>query len=164
MKSIKDRIIIKSNIAKILTCFLLLKVVRPKNNVKTDKNGYASLKLKTNIKVKKYTITATFKGVKVTNQVTIKHVIKAKNLKIKKSKKVVKIKVKTYKVNKKYLKGKKLKLKIKGKTLKAKINKKGVATFKLKKNVLKKLKVGKKYKYRVTYGKDKVTKKIKVRR
>jgi invasion protein IalB len=49
-------------------------------------------------------------------------------------------------------------------TLKAKINKKGVATFKLKKNVLKKLKVGKKYKYRVTYGKDKVTKKIKVRR
>ena len=68
------------------------------------------------------------------------------------------------KVNKKYLKGKKLKLKVKGKTLKAKTNKKGVATFKVKKNILKKLKVGKKYKYKVTYGKDTVTKKIKVKK
>ena len=130
----------------------------------TDKKGYATLKLNTKVKVKKYTITATYKGVTVKNTVTIKHVIKAKNAKIKKSKKVNKIKVKTKKVNGKYLKGKKLTLKIKGKKVKAKINKKGKATFKLKKKVTKKLKAGKKYKYTVSYGKDKVTKKIKVKK
>ncbi len=133
-------------------------------NVKTDKNGYVTLNLKTDVKVKAYIITATYKGVKVSNKVTVKHLIIAKNLKIKKSKKVVKIKVKTNKVNGKFLKGKKLKLKLKGKTLKAKINKKGVATFKVKKNILKKLKVGKKYTYKVSYGKDSVSKKIKVKR
>lgn len=132
--------------------------------VTTNANGYATLKLNTKIKPKKYTITAEFKGVKVSNTVTVKHLFKVKNLKAKKSKKVLKIKIKTYKVNGKFLKGKKLKLKLKGKVLKAKINKKGVATFKVKKNILKKLKVGKKYKYTVSYGKDKLTKKITVRR
>ena len=132
--------------------------------VKTDSKGYATLNLNTKVKVKTYTVTAEYKGVKVSNKVTIKHVIKAKNVSVKKSKKVNKIKVKTNKVNGKFLKGKKLTLKIKGKKIKAKINKKGVATFKVKKSVLKKLKVGKKYKYTVTYGKDKVTKKLKVKR
>jgi hypothetical protein len=132
--------------------------------VKTDSKGYATLKLNTKVKVKTYTVTAEYKGVKVSNKVTIKHVIKAKNVSVKKSKKVNKIKVKTNKVNGKFLKGKKLTLKIKGKKIKAKINKKGVATFKVKKSVLKKLKVGKKYKYTVTYGKDTVTKKVKVKR
>ena len=134
-------------------------------NIKTDKNGYATFKIPT-VKPKKtaYKITATFKGVTVKNNVKVNSIIKAKNLKVKKSKKVVKIKVSLKKVNGKYLKGKKLKLKIKGKTLKAKTNKKGKAVFKLKKNVLKKLKVGKKYRYKVIYGKDVVTKKIKVKR
>lgn len=134
-------------------------------NVKTDKNGYAKFKLPTAKPNKaKYTITATFHNVTVKNKVKVNSIIKAKNLKIKKSRKVVKIKVSLKKVNGKYLKAKKLKLKIKGKTLKAKTNKKGVATFKLKKKVLKKLKVGKKYKYKVIYGKDVVTKKLKVKR
>ena len=133
-------------------------------SVKTNKKGYATLKLNTKLKVKKYTITATYNGVKLSKKVTIKHLMKPKNIKVKKSKKVLKIKVKTNKVNGKFLKGKKLKLKLKSKTLKAKINKKGVATFKVKKNILKKLKVGKKYKYKVSYGKDVVTKKITVKR
>ena len=131
--------------------------------VKTDSKGYATLKLNTKVKVKKYTITAEYKGVKVTNKVTIKHVIKAKNKKAKRSKKL-KLKVKLYKVNGKYLKGKKVKLKFKGKTYKAKTNAKGKAKFTIKKKVMKKLKKGKKYKYKVTYGKDKVTKKIKVKK
>lgn len=135
-----------------------------KYQVTTNNEGYATLKLPTNIKVKKYTITAEFKGVKVSNTVTVKHLFNAKNLKVKKPRKVLKIKIKTNKVNGKFLKGKKLKLKIKGKTLTAKINKKGVATFKVKKNIVKKLKVGKTYKYKVTYGKDTVTKKIKIKR
>lgn len=130
----------------------------------TDKNGYATLKLNTKVKVKKYTINVEYKGVKVSNALIVKHLIKAKNIKAKKSKRVLKIKVSTNKVNGKYLKGKKLTLKVKGKTIKAKINKNGVATFKVKKSILNKLKVGKKYKYKVSYGKDTVTKKITVRR
>ena len=133
-------------------------------NVKTDKNGYATLKLNTKVKVKKYTITATYKGIKVTNKVTINHVIKASNKKVKKSKKVTKVKVSLKKVNGKYLKGKVLKIKFNKKTYKVKTNKKGVATWKVKKSMLKKLKVGKKYKYKVTYGKDIVTKKLTIKK
>ena len=131
--------------------------------VTTDKNGYATLKLDTKVKAKNYAITASYKGVTVKNSVNVKHVAKAKHIKVKKSK-VNKIKVKTNKVNGKFLKGKKLTLKVNGKKIKAKINKKGVATFKIKKYVLKNLKVGKKYKYSISYGKDKITKKMKVKR
>ncbi|PWB84708.1 Ig-like domain repeat protein [Methanobrevibacter thaueri] len=132
--------------------------------VKTDSKGYATLKLNTKVKVKKYTITAEYKGVKVTNKVTIKHVIKAKNKKVKKSKKVTKVKITLKKVNGKVLKAKKLKVKFKGKKYTVKTNKKGVATWKVKKSMLKKLKVGKKYKYKVTYGKDVVTKKLTIKK
>ena len=134
-------------------------------DVKTDKDGYATIKLP-DVKPQKakYTITAEYKGVSVSNKVKVNSIIKAKNTKAKKSKKVNKIKVTLKKVNGKVLKGKTLKLKIKGKTLKAKTNKKGVATFKVKKNVLKKLKVGKKYKFKVIFGKDIVTKKLTVKK
>ncbi|MEE0924610.1 MAG: Ig-like domain repeat protein, partial [Methanobrevibacter sp.] len=99
--------------------------------VKTDKNGYATLKLP-NVKPKKakYTITAAYKGVTVKNKVKVNSIIKAKNKKVKKSKKVTKVKVSLKKVNKKYLKNKKIKIKFKGKTYKVKTNKKGVATWK----------------------------------
>ena len=66
------------------------------------------------------------------------------------------------KVNKKYLKAKKITLKFNGKTYNAKTSKNGVVTFSIKKNVLKKLKVGKKYTYKVSYLKDSVSKKITV--
>ena len=133
-------------------------------NVETDSNGYATLKLKTNIKVKKYDITATYKGVKVTNKVAVKNIIKIKNLKSSKAKKVIKIKATLKKVNGKILKGKKLKLKIRGKTYTAKTNKKGVATFKIKKNIIKRLTKGKKYTYKVTYGKDVAKKKLTIKK
>ena len=68
------------------------------------------------------------------------------------------------KVNGKVLKKKTLKIKFKGKTYKVKTNKKGVAYWKVKKSMLKKLKVGKKYKYIVTYGKDVLTKKLTVKK
>ena len=132
--------------------------------ISTDKSGYATLKLNTKVKVKKYDITAEYKGAKVTNKVTIKHVIKASNKNVKKSKKVTKIKVSLKKVNGKYLKAKKLKIKFNKKIYKVKTNKKGVATWKVKKSMLKKLKVGKKYKYTVTYGKDVVTKKLTIKK
>ena len=135
-----------------------------KTTAKTDKNGYASVKINLPPKSKAYKVTANYLGVKVTNKVNVKSIVVAKNLKAKKSAKTLKIKVTLKKVNKKYLKGKKVTLKFKGKTYKVKTNKKGVATFIIKKNVLNKLKVGKKYTYKVTYGKDGVNKKITIKK
>lgn len=133
--------------------------------VKTDSKGYATYKIPTvKPKSSKYAITATYKDVTVKNKVKVNSIVVAKNLKAKKSAKVLKIKVTLKKVNKKYIKGKYVTLKFKGKTYKVKTSKKGVAIFKIKKNVLKKLKVGKKYSYKVSYGKDAVSKKITVKK
>ena len=130
----------------------------------TDKNGYASVKIDLPPKSTAYSITATYNGIKTSNKVKVNGIITAKNVKVKKSKKVNKIKVTLKKVNGKYLKSKKLTLKINGKKVTAKTNKKGVATFKVKKNIIKKLKAGKKYKYTVTYLKETVTKKITIKK
>ena len=67
------------------------------------------------------------------------------------------------KVNGKYLKAKVLKIKFNKKTYKVKTNNKGVAIWKIKKSMLKKLKAGKKYSYKVTYGYDEVTKKLTIK-
>ena len=128
----------------------------------TDKNGYASVKI--TLAPKTYSVTAQYSNVKISNKIVVKSIISAKNLKVKKSAKSLKIKITLKKVNKKYLKGKKVTLKFNGKTYKVKTNKKGVATFSIKKNVLKKLKVGKKYAYKVTYIKNTVSKKITVKK
>ena len=129
--------------------------------VMTDANGIASFKI--TAKPGKYTIKASYQGKTIRNTVTVKSIIQAKNLKVKKSAKSVKIKVTLKKVNNKFLKNKKITLKFNGKTLKAKTNKKGVATFKISKSILKKLKKGKKYTYTVTYQKDSVKKSLKVK-
>ena len=131
----------------------------------TNSKGYATLKLP---KVKpmktKYTITMAYKDIKLSKKIKVNSIIVAKNLKVKKSAKYLKIKVKLKTVAKKVQKGKKITLKFNGKKYKAKTNKKAIATFKIKNNVLKKLKVGKKYVYKVTYGKDVVNKKITVKK
>lgn len=132
-------------------------------SVKTDANGYATLKL--SLKVKKHTITITYKGFTTKNTVTVKSVVKPlkklvklnkkskskskKTAKAKKKSKYLKIKVKLK--GKKVLKKKRVYMKFKGKTYKAKTNKKGIATFKVPKKVTKKLKKGKKYKATFTY-------------
>ena len=130
----------------------------------TNNKGYASVKIDLPPKSTKYTVTAQYQEVKIVNKVKINSIIQAKNLKVKKSAKSLKIKVTIKKVNGKYLKGKKIILKFKGKKYVTKTNKKGVATFKLNKNVLKKLKTGKNYKYQVSYLKDKIFKKITVKK
>ena len=139
-----------------------LKIAGKTLNAKTDKNGYAKFTLA--VKPKAYTVTVTYNNVSQKYKVTVKNVIKAKNLKVKKSAKKLNVKVTLKTSAKKPIKGKKVVLKIKGKKYKAKTNKKGVATFKVKKNLLKKLKAGKKYKYQVTYGKDTVKKTLKVKK
>ena len=132
-----------------------------KFNIKTDSNGYASVKI--NLSPKSYKICVEYYNVKITKKLTVNSIVVAKNLNVKKSAKSFKIKVSLKKVNKKYLKGKKLTLKINGKKITAKTNKKGVATFKVKKSILNKLKKGKKYTYTVIYMKDSVKKTINVK-
>ena len=130
---------------------------------KTDKNGYASFKINLKPSSKKYTVTSIYNGIKKLNKITVKSILVAKNLKVKKSAKTLKIKISLKKINKKYLKAK-ITLKFNGKTYKAKTNKKGIATFNIKKNMLKKLNVGKKYTYKVTCLKDNISKKITVKK
>ena len=127
---------------------------------KTDIYGYASVKLP-KLPIKTYTITASYKGIKVTNKIVSKHIVVAKNINAKKTK-ALKVKVTLNKVNKKYLAKKKVTLKFKGRTYTAKTNSKGVVTFTISKGVLAGLKVGKSYTYKVTYSKDTVSKKIKI--
>lgn len=133
-------------------------------NVKTDKNGFASVKIELPPKSGAYMVTAEYKGYKVSNSVKVNSILSAKNIKVKKSAKKIKIKVTLKKVNGKYLKSKKITLKLNKKSYKAKTNKKGVATFKLSKNAIKKLKIGKKYKYQVTYLKDSIKKTIQIKK
>ena len=128
----------------------------------TDKNGIASVKI--TLAPKTYTVTAQYSSVKVSNKVVVKSIVSAKNINAKKSAKTLKIKVTLKKVNKKYLKGKKVTLKFNKKTFKVKTNKKGVATFTIKNSIYKKLKVGKKYTYQVTYLKNTVKKSIKFKK
>jgi hypothetical protein len=97
------------------------------------------------------------------NKVKIKHVIKAYNKKVKKHS-GLNVKISLKKVNGKYLKYKKIKVKFRGKIYKIKTNKKGVAIWKIKKSMVKNLKVGKSYTYKITYGKDVLNKKITIKR
>ena len=133
--------------------------------VKTNKNGVASLKIPNTVKpTKKYTITAQYKTAKVSNKIGVKQILKASNKKVKKSAKKLVLSAALNKVKGKYLKGKVIKFKFNGKTYKAKTNKKGVAKVTIKKNVIKKLKAGKKYTVKITYYKDTISKKVTVKK
>ena len=130
----------------------------------TDSRGYASVKINLPPRAAKYKLSCEYQGVKINNKVKVRSIILAKNLKVKKSAKMLKIKVSLKKVNGKYLKAKKLTLKFRGKKYSAKTNKRGIAIFKIKKNIIKKLKKGKKYTYKVTYLKDSSLKKVSVKK
>ena len=86
-----------------------------------------------------------------------------KKVKVKKSAKKLVISA-TLKINGKVAKGKKLKFKFNKKSYTAKTNKKGVAKITIRKKFLKKLKVGKKVKYQVTYSKKTVKRSVKVKK
>lgn len=119
-----------------------------------------------------YTATAIFSGTDLfaasSKSVTFKvntNTVKLtlKKVSVKKSGKKLLIQA-TLKINGKAVKGKKLKFKFNKKTYTAKTNKKGIAKITIKKNVLKKLKKGKKVKYQVTYGKKTVKRTVKVKK
>ena len=130
--------------------------------VKTDAKGIASVAITQ--KPGTYKITTKALGKEVTKTLKVKHIVKLQKVKVKRSAKKLVIKVTLSKVNKKYIKGKKVTLKFKGKKYTAKTNKKGVAKFTIKKNVLKKLKKGKKVTYQATYLKDTVKRTVKVKK
>lgn len=121
----------------------------------TDSNGYASLKI--GFYAKTYTITAEYKGFKVSNKVVVKPVLTAKNISKKKAK-VTKFSAKLVDTKGKALKNKKITFKFKGKTYKIKTNSKGIATLSLKN-----LKVGK-YTIKTVYGKSNIKNTITIKK
>lgn len=140
-----------------------IKLNKKTYNVKTDANGYAILKIPSTVKPGNYKLTATYKGQTIQKTVKVKQNLKAKKkYSVKKSAKKLVIKA-TLKNGKKAVKSKKITLKIKGKTYKAKTNKKGIAKFTIKKNVIKKLKKGKTYTVKITYLKNTIKTKVKVK-
>ena len=129
-------------------------------HIKTDSRGYATLNLKTNIKVANYNIKTTYNGKSVLNKIKIVQIIKASDKKVKKSSKLTKVKISLNKVDGKILKNKNIKIKFNGKKYTVKTNYNGVAIWKVKKSMVKNLKTGKKVKYILTYGKDTLTKNL----
>lgn len=97
--------------------------------VRTDKNGYATKALK--LKAGSYTITSEFNGDKVSNKITFKPTLTAKNI-VKKKAKKISFSVKVVDKNGKAVKKKKVTFNVKGKKYAAKTNKKGVATVSIK--------------------------------
>ena len=132
-------------------------------SVRTNKDGYARLKI--NLNPKTYTVTAEYKNTKVSNKLVVKQTLKLvkKTVKVKKGKKLV-LKAKLKWSNGKPIKGKKIVFKFKGKKYNAKTNSKGIAKVTIKKKVTKKLKKGKKYTYTASYYKNTVKGKVKVKK
>ena len=97
--------------------------------VSTDRNGYATKSLK--LKAGTYTITSEYNGDKVSNKITFKPTLTAKNVVAKKGKKV-KFTAKLVNKKGKVLKNKKVTFKVKGNKYTAKTNKKGIATVTIK--------------------------------
>ena len=128
--------------------------------VKTNKNGIAKIKI-TDIP-KKYTIKTKYNGKTYKNTVTVKQVLTASKVTVKKTAKKFTLKAKL-KINGKLQKGKVIKFKINGKTYKVKTNAKGVAQKTLNKKVINKLKKGKTYTVKVTYLKDTIKTTVKVK-
>ena len=134
---------------------VIIKVNGKTYQVLTDANGYATHSIK--LKAGSYTVTAEYKGDFVSNKITFKPTLTAKNI-VKKKAKKIKFKVKVVNKNGKAVKKKKVTFKIKGKKYTAKTNKKGVATL-----TLKKLKVGK-YTITSSYGGCTIKNTIKIKK
>jgi C1A family cysteine protease len=139
-----------------------MKLNKATYKVKTDSKGYAILNIPNTVKPGTYELTATYADQTIENTVKVKQVLKLAKVKVKKSAK--KLVIKATLKGKTPIKGKKLTFKFNGKKYTSKTNKKGIAKITIKKSVLKKLKVGKKVKYQVTYLKDTVKQSVKVKK
>ncbi len=128
--------------------------------VSTDKNGIAKLKI--NMAPGTYAIKTTLNGKTQKNIITVKHVLKTSKVTVKKSAKSFVLKA-NLKINGKAPKGKKVTFTFRGKSYKATTTKYGNAYLVVNKNVMKYLKKGKSYVFKVTYGKDTLKSTVKVR-
>ncbi len=140
-----------------------IKLNKKTYKVKTNAKGYVTLKIPKTLKPKSYKLTATYKGQTIKKTIKVKQNLKTSKYTVKKSAKKLTVKA-TLKNGKKAVKGKKITLKLNGKKFTAKTNKKGIAKFTIKKNVIKKLKAGKKYTMQVTYLKNTIKTTLKVKR
>lgn len=139
-----------------------IKLNKKTYKVKTNSNGYAILKIPNTVKSGTYTLTASYAGQTIKNTVKVKKVLKLAKVKVKKSAK--KLVIKATLKGKSPIKNKKLSFIFNGKKYTAKTNKNGIAKITIKKSVLKKLKVGKKLIYKVTYLKTTVKQSVKVKK
>lgn len=128
--------------------------------VKSDANGIAKIKI-TDVP-KSYTIATKYNGKTYKNKVTVKHVLKTSKVTVKKSVKSFVLKV-NLKINGKLQKGKKVTFTFRGKSYKAITTKYGNAYLVVNKNVIKYLKKGKSYLFKVTYGKNTIKSTVTVR-
>lgn len=113
--------------------------------VKTDKNGVASLKI--TLMPNKYVVVVRYNNYKVSNKITVKSTLTAKDIKVKKGK-TFQFTAKLVNGKGKPLNGKQITFKIKNKIYKSKTNKNGIAAIK----IPLKLKAGK-YGINTIYGK-----------
>ena len=141
---------------------VIIKFNKVTYKVKTNRYGYAVLKIPYTAKPGNYLLTARFAGQTIKNIVKVKQPLKLANVIVKKSAK--KLVITAALKGKKAFIGKKVIFKFNGKAYIAKTNSKGIAKIIVKNTVLKKLKVGKAVKYQVTYLRDTVTKIVKVKR
>ena len=130
---------------------------------KTLANGYVEFKIPNTVKPGTYKIYVSYKGQTIKKTVKVKQPLKASKVSVKKSAKKFTLKA-TLKKAKKAIKNKKITFKFKGKKYTAKTNKKGIAKVTIKRSVIKKLKAGKTYSVKVTYIKDTIKTKVKVKR
>lgn len=127
-----------------------------KYTANTDGDGFASIKLN-KFNAKTYRVTISYKGYCISNKITVKPTLTAKNKSFKKGK-TIKFTAKLVNTKGKPLKGKKITFKLKGKKYSAKTNKKGIA-----KVTIKRMKVGK-YTIQTSYKNMKIKNRISVKR
>ena len=134
---------------------VVLKINGKSYTIKSDENGHVSKIF--SLAPGKYNIYTTCDGKNLKNTITVKNVLKAKNISKKKSRKITySVALKTFKG--KSIVGKTITFKIKGKTYSAKTNKQGIS-----KVTFKNLKVGK-YLIVIKYLESQVKKTLKVRK
>ncbi|WP_405294533.1 hypothetical protein [Methanobrevibacter sp.] len=129
--------------------------------VKSDKNGYATLKII--LRPDTFKITSTYMDAILKNTIKIKKTLKAKKtFKVKQTDKNLVLKATLKWSNGKPIIGQQVLFKFKGHKYKAYTDKKGVAMLKIK-DIVKTLKLGKKYKVKISYKNETVQSKVKLK-
>jgi hypothetical protein len=138
-----------------------IKIGKKSYKVKTDANGYATLKIPNTITPGKYTIAATYAGQTVKNTLNVKQILRTvKTVKVKKTANKLFLRA-TLKKGSVAIKNKVVKFKVNGKTFSGRTDSKGIAKVTLKKSFLKKFQI-KQYTVKVTFVNDAVKFNLKV--